>query len=104
MKKFITVVMGLLLALRHLQMLTATNDVTIQLKWVTQSQFAGYYVAQDMGYYEEEGLNVTITPGGPDLAPMTVLASGNADVVLTDAICSSFTRVRPSRRKYSSTI
>ena len=58
------------------------NDVTIQLKWVTQSQFAGYYVAQDMGYYEEEGLNVTITPGGPDLAPMTVLASGNADVAV----------------------
>ena len=43
------------------------NDVTIQLKWVTQTQFAGYYVAQDMGYYKDEGLNVTITPGGPDI-------------------------------------
>ncbi|MFZ3584924.1 ABC transporter substrate-binding protein [Loktanella sp. DJP18] len=58
------------------------NDVTLQLQWVTQSQFAGYYVAQDKGYYEEEGLNVTILPGGPDIAPPQVLAGGGADVML----------------------
>ena len=36
-------------------MATASDDVTIQLKWVTQTQFAGYYVAQDKGFYKEEG-------------------------------------------------
>ncbi|WP_404807644.1 ABC transporter substrate-binding protein [Loktanella gaetbuli] len=58
------------------------NDVTLQLQWVTQSQFAGYYVAQDKGFYEAEGLNVTILPGGPDIAPPQVLAGGGADVML----------------------
>ncbi|WP_170311899.1 ABC transporter substrate-binding protein [Sulfitobacter sabulilitoris] len=60
----------------------AADDVTLQLKWVTQAQFAGYYVAQDKGFYEEEGLNVTIKPGGPDIAPTQVLAGGGADVTV----------------------
>lgn len=63
-------------------MAQAADDVTLQLKWVTQAQFAGYYVAQDQGFYEEEDLNVTIKPGGPDIAPTSVLAGGGADVVL----------------------
>jgi NitT/TauT family transport system substrate-binding protein len=58
------------------------NTVTLQLQWVTQSQFAGYYVAQDKGFYEEEGLDVTILPGGPDIAPPQVLAGGGADAML----------------------
>jgi len=58
------------------------NEVTLQLQWVTQSQFAGYYVAQDKGFYEAEGLDVTILPGGPDIAPPQVLAGGGADVML----------------------
>lgn len=58
------------------------DDLTLQLKWVTQAQFAGYYVAQDQGFYEEEGVNVTILPGGPDIAPTQVLAGGGADVVV----------------------
>ena len=60
----------------------AADDVTIQLKWVTQAQFAGYYVAQEKGFYEEAGLNVTIKPGGPDIAPPQVIAGGGADVVV----------------------
>ncbi len=60
----------------------AAEDVTLQLKWVTQAQFAGYYVALDNGFYADEGLNVTIKPGGPDIAPAQVLAGGGADVVL----------------------
>ena len=60
----------------------AADDVTLQLKWVTQAQFAGYYVAQAKGFYEEEGLNVTIKPGGPDIAPSQVIAGGGADVVI----------------------
>jgi NitT/TauT family transport system substrate-binding protein len=60
----------------------AADDVTLQLKWVTQGQFAGYYVAKDKGFYEEEGLNVTIKPGGPDIAPPQVIAGGGADVIV----------------------
>ena len=58
------------------------NTVTLQLQWVTQSQFAGYYVAADKGFYEEEGLDVTILSGGPDIAPPQVLAGGGADAML----------------------
>jgi NitT/TauT family transport system substrate-binding protein len=60
----------------------ALDDVTLQLKWVTQAQFAGYYVALERGYFEEEGLNVTIRPGGPDIAPPQVIAGGGADVIV----------------------
>ncbi|WP_170397971.1 ABC transporter substrate-binding protein [Ruegeria arenilitoris] len=60
----------------------AADEVTLQLKWVTQAQFAGYYVAKDKGFYEEEGLDVTILPGGPDIAPTQVIAGGGADVTV----------------------
>lgn len=60
----------------------AADKVTLQLKWVTQAQFAGYYVAKDKGYYKEEGLDVDIKPGGPDIAPPQVLAGGGADVIV----------------------
>ena len=60
----------------------AADKVTIQLKWVTQAQFAGYYVAKDKGYYTEEGLDVTILPGGPDVVPPQVMAGGAADVMV----------------------
>ena len=60
----------------------AADDVTLQLKWVTQAQFAGYYVAAAKGFYGEEDLNVTIKPGGPDIAPGQVIAGGGADVVI----------------------
>lgn len=60
----------------------AADDLTLQLKWVTQAQFAGYYVALEKGFYEEENLNVTIKPGGPDIAPTQVIAGGGADVTV----------------------
>ena len=60
----------------------AADDVTLQLKWVTQAQFAGYYVAKEKGYYDEENLNVTIKAGGPDIAPEQVIAGGGADVIV----------------------
>ncbi|MCF6322396.1 MAG: ABC transporter substrate-binding protein [Rhizobiaceae bacterium] len=60
----------------------AQEKVTLQLKWVTQAQFAGYYVAKDKGFYKEENLDVEIKPGGPDIAPPQVIAGGGADVVL----------------------
>jgi NitT/TauT family transport system substrate-binding protein len=60
----------------------AADSVTIQLKWVSQAQFAGYFVAKSKGFYKEAGLDVTIKPGGPDVAPPQVIAGGGADVVV----------------------
>ena len=60
----------------------AAEAVTIQLKWVTQAQFAGYYVALEKGLYAAEGLDVTINPGGPDIAPPQILVGGGADVII----------------------
>ncbi|PZQ47814.1 MAG: nitrate ABC transporter substrate-binding protein [Rhodovulum sulfidophilum] len=79
MAKFLTGVCGAALIAAGA---ARAEDVTLQLKWVTQAQFAGYYVALDKGFYEEEGLNVTIKPGGPDIAPAQVLAGGGADVII----------------------
>jgi len=50
---------------------------------VAQGQFGGYFVAKDKGFYEEEGLDVDIKPGGPDIAPEQVIAGGGADVIVT---------------------
>lgn len=60
----------------------AADPLTLQLKWVTQAQFAGYYVAKEKGFYDEAGLDVTIKAGGPDINPSQVIAGGGADVVL----------------------
>ena len=78
----LTTPLGLVAAGLWGSMASAADDVTLQLKWVTQAQFAGYYVAQDQGFYAEEDLNVTIKPGGPDIAPAQVIAGGGADVVI----------------------
>ena len=72
-------VLGLGLAATTAQ---AAEKVTLQLKWVTQAQFAGYYVAKDKGFYDEAGLDVTINAGGPDIAPPQVIAGGGADVIV----------------------
>jgi NitT/TauT family transport system substrate-binding protein len=60
----------------------AEDKLTLQLKWVTQGQFAGYYVAKEKGFYKEAGLDVTIKPGGPDIAPPQIIAGGGADVII----------------------
>ena len=60
----------------------AADKLTLQLKWVTQAQFAGYFVAKDKGFYKEEKLDVTIKPGGPDVAPPQIIAGGGADVII----------------------
>jgi NitT/TauT family transport system substrate-binding protein len=61
---------------------SAADPVTLVLKWVTQAQFGGYYVAKDKGFYKDAGLDVTIKPGGPDVAPETIIAGGGADVIV----------------------
>ncbi|CAN5431595.1 ABC transporter substrate-binding protein [soil metagenome] len=60
----------------------AADKVTIQLKWVAQAQFAGYFVAKEKGFYKDAGLDVTIKPGGPDVAPSQVIAGCGADVIV----------------------
>ncbi|MAB01697.1 MAG: nitrate ABC transporter substrate-binding protein [Rhodobacteraceae bacterium] len=81
MKKYMIFAVGAIVAITA-SIVNAADNVTVQLKWVTQTQFAGYYVAQDKGFYEAEGLNVTIKAGGPDIGPMSVLAGGGADVAV----------------------
>jgi NitT/TauT family transport system substrate-binding protein len=56
------------------------DNVTLQLKWVTQAQFAGYYAALAKGYYKDFGLNVKIKVGGPSITPEQVVASGQAQI------------------------
>jgi len=58
-------------------------DVNIQLKWLPQAQFMGYYVALDKGYYKDAGLNVTITPGGGDISETTAVYNGQVDFGVT---------------------
>jgi NitT/TauT family transport system substrate-binding protein len=59
------------------------TPVTLQLQWVAQAQFAGYYAAVEQGYYEDEGLDVTIAEGGPDIVPQDVLAAGDVDYAIS---------------------
>ncbi|MBS98016.1 MAG: nitrate ABC transporter substrate-binding protein [Oceanospirillaceae bacterium] len=75
-------VAGCTLALSALSTAQAADPLTLQLKWVTQAQFGGYYVALEKGFYEEAGLDMTIKPGGPDIAPPQVIAGGGADVIV----------------------
>ncbi len=59
------------------------KPVKLQLQWVAQAQFAGYYAAVDQGYYEEEGLDVEIVEGGPDIVPQEVLSAGEVDYAIS---------------------
>ena len=59
------------------------KDVSVQLKWLPQAQFMGYYVAKDMGYYDEVGLNVSIIPGGGDIGETTAVYTGQVDFGVT---------------------
>ena len=82
MKKTLTTLLALAATVAMGTAASAADKLTLQLKWVTQAQFAGYYVAADQGFYAEEGLDVTIKPGGPDVSPVQVIAGGGADVVI----------------------
>ncbi|MFZ4816648.1 MAG: ABC transporter substrate-binding protein [Phototrophicaceae bacterium] len=54
------------------------TPISLQLQWVAQSQFAGYFAAKDLGFYEEEGLDVTILEGAVEIVPQQVVAAGGA--------------------------
>ncbi len=55
------------------------DTVTVQLKWIHQAQFAGFYVAQEQGYYADENINVTFIEGGAGIDPVTQIGTGQAD-------------------------
>src|SRR5256886_15226333 len=56
------------------------TKVRLQLQWVAQSQFAGYYAALDKGYFKDVGLDVEIKLGGADIVPHQVVAADGAGV------------------------
>src|SRR5215213_5576678 len=58
------------------------TPVKLQLQWVTQGQFAGYFAAVDQGFYKKRGLDVQILEGGVDIVPQTVLAQGQSDFAI----------------------
>lgn len=59
------------------------QKVTLQLKWLPQSQFMGYYVAKEKGYYKDEGIDLEILPGGSDIIPEQQVYNGVADIGVT---------------------
>lgn len=59
------------------------TKVKLQLKWLPQSQFMGYYVAKEKGYYEDEGIDLEILPGGSDIIPEQNVNNGVADIGVT---------------------
>ncbi|MGA1146028.1 MAG: ABC transporter substrate-binding protein [Candidatus Nanopelagicales bacterium] len=61
---------------------TELTPASLQLQWFVQAQFAGYYAAKDLGFYEAACIDVTILEGGVDIVPQTVLAQGGADFAL----------------------
>ena len=59
------------------------SEVSIQLKWLPQAQFMGYYVADALGYYDEVGLTVNIVSGGGDISETTAVNNGTVDFGVT---------------------
>jgi diguanylate cyclase (GGDEF)-like protein/PAS domain S-box-containing protein len=74
-----------IVALANCAVSSALEDITLQLKWRHQFQFAGYYAAQEQGYYRDEGLNVNIIEGSKDRPPVQQVLSGQADYSIGDA-------------------
>jgi NitT/TauT family transport system substrate-binding protein len=73
-----TVIVALVLGVATSANAVAAEKASVRLKWVAQAQFVGFYVAKAKGYYDAEGLDLTINPGGPNLNGETLVAS-NAD-------------------------
>ncbi len=61
------------------------EEVSLRLKWIDQAQFSGYYLAKSEGLYKKNGIDVEIVPGGPDVSPVQMVASGVNDFGITGA-------------------
>jgi ABC-type nitrate/sulfonate/bicarbonate transport system substrate-binding protein len=63
----------------------AKDPIKFQTSWLPSVQFSGSYIADSKGYYAQEGLDVTLLPGGPDVDPQAAIASGQVDIALSNA-------------------
>ena len=82
MNRRILVLFAIMLLLGSISSTAQDEDlvpVRLQLQWVAQSQFAGYFAALDQGFYEDEGLDLTILEGAVEIVPQQVVASGGAE-------------------------
>lgn len=82
LKKRLVLLVVAMLAITGISNVFAQDElvpVSLQLQWVAQSQFAGYYAALDQGFYEDMGLDVTILEGAVEIVPQQVVASGGAE-------------------------
>lgn len=82
MKKLMVPLLAAALVVAGMAGAQAQDKLRLQLKWVTQAQFAGYIVAKAKGFYTEENLDIEILPGGPNVAPEQVIAGGGADIIV----------------------
>lgn len=82
MRKSLTGIIVGAVAMATMPMAMAADEIKLQLKWVTQAQFAGYIVAKAKGMYDEADLDVTILQGGPNVSVPQVMAGGGADVAI----------------------
>jgi ABC-type nitrate/sulfonate/bicarbonate transport system substrate-binding protein len=75
------------------------EKISLRLQWLHQAQFAGFYIAKEKGFYADEGLDVTINPGGQDFNAATLVASGSDDVGIwtADQVMLSYSRGMPLR-------
>ena len=65
------------------RMAHAATPFAMQAAWINDAEFAGYFIAMDLGYYTAEGLDLTYLPGGPDVIPEATIVAGRADLALT---------------------
>lgn len=89
--------LGLLLFFNQVTLAApATNDVTVQLNWLHQFEFAGYYAALHKGFYKDAGLEVTLKEGSPSVSPIDEVTQGRADFgVSSSGLVKSFLEGKP---------
>ena len=80
--RWLTTIMTIALALWHMTPAAAESPLRVQLLWYHQSQFAGFYVADALGYFEREGISVELIPGGHGIDPMQTLVNESAEVAV----------------------
>lgn len=75
------------------------TPVTVQLSWTHQAQFAGFYAAEQNGYYAEENLAITFIEGGPNISTPNALLEGKAQFIVIPADVAILARAggRPFR-------
>lgn len=86
--KFIALLPIVILIVLIFSRCTSCNDnkkselvkINLRLQWFSHSQFAGYIIAKEKGFYKEYGFDVNIMPGGPDLKPQVTVAAGTDDI------------------------